>query len=104
MPNECNPFNCPVHEDVIEKLGNVNDKLTSVSSKMVVLIGIISIFVAVVVYCVTIAAAADAKTTVIQGKHEVHAAASEERTKAIRAGLDRIDKRCERIEEILRKE
>ena len=103
MP-ECKPSNCPVHEDVIEKLGNLKVKLTSVSSKMVVLLGLVSIFVAVVVYCVTIAVAACDKADVVGGKYEVHAAASEERTKAIQAGLARIDKRCERIEEILRKE
>ena len=102
MPTECNPSNCPAHKGITEGLGSVKDKLTSVSSKMAVLLGLISIFTAVTVFCVTIAVAAYDQVDVVEGEYRVHVAASEERSNAIKEGLIRIDKRCERIEELLR--
>lgn len=94
MP-ECVPDKCSAHDEITKSVARA-------SAKMTVLLALIGLGLAVVTICVTVAVGAGDKAAKVRQDFEVHSAKFEEKIKSIEEGVVRIDRRAERIEELLR--
>jgi len=97
MPEYKEVETCPVHDEVIVNLARI-------STKSNILLTLVGIFLVVVTLCVNMTMGANDNNSEMRTDFEVYVAGQNQRLQNIEQAVIRIDERCERIEELLRKE